>query len=93
MKIAIVDDDSLFVEIQQHLLTGLEIECFNSFETFLRYIERQDRIDFDVLIVDRFFEAEGLDKNKFILTIKNLKFANETIKFYTKKNLAKRLKH
>ena len=32
-------------------------------------------------------EAEGLDKNKFILTINNLKFANETIKFYTKKNL------
>ena len=32
-------------------------------------------------------EAEGLDKNKFLLTIKNLKFANETIKFYTKKNL------
>ena len=32
-------------------------------------------------------EVEGLDKNKFLLTIKNLKFANETIKFYTKKNL------
>ena len=32
-------------------------------------------------------EAEGLNRNKFLLTIKNLKFANETIKFYTKKNL------
>ncbi len=32
-------------------------------------------------------ESEGLDKNKFLLTIKNLKFADETIKFYTKKNL------
>jgi tRNA(Ile)-lysidine synthase len=32
-------------------------------------------------------EAEGLDKNKFLLTIKNLKFSNEAIKFYTKKNL------
>ena len=32
-------------------------------------------------------ETEGLDKNKFFLTIKNLKFSNETIKFYTKKNL------
>jgi len=32
---------------------------------------------------------EGLDKNKFFLTIKNLKFANENIKFYTKKNLEK----
>ncbi|MDC0642098.1 tRNA lysidine(34) synthetase TilS [Candidatus Pelagibacter sp.] len=31
--------------------------------------------------------VEGLDKNKFFLTIKNLKFANESIKFYTKKNL------
>ena len=28
---------------------------------------------------------EGLDRNKFFLTIKNLKFANESIKFYTKK--------
>ena len=32
-------------------------------------------------------EIEGLNKNKFLLTIKNLKFSNETIKFYTKKNL------
>ena len=28
-----------------------------------------------------------MNRNKFLLTIKNLKFANETIKFYTKKNL------
>jgi tRNA(Ile)-lysidine synthase len=33
-------------------------------------------------------EAEGLDRKKFFLTIKNLKFANESIRFYTKKNLA-----
>ena len=32
-------------------------------------------------------EKEGFDKKKFSLTIKNLKYANETIKFYTKKNL------
>jgi tRNA(Ile)-lysidine synthase len=32
-------------------------------------------------------ESEGLDRNKFLLTIKNLKFSNETIKFYTKKNI------
>ncbi len=32
-------------------------------------------------------EKEGLDRNKFFLTIKNLKCANETIKFYVKKNL------
>ena len=30
---------------------------------------------------------EGLDRNKFFLTIKNLKIANENIKFYIKKNL------
>ena len=30
---------------------------------------------------------EGLDRNKFLLTIKNLKIANENIKFYTTKNL------
>ena len=35
----------------------------------------------------RKLEMEGLDRNKFFLTIKNLKFANETIKFYNKKNL------
>ena len=34
-------------------------------------------------------EKEGMDRNKFLLTIKNLKFSNETIKFYTKDNLAK----
>ena len=32
-------------------------------------------------------ESEGLDKEKFDLTIKNLKFANETIKFFVEKNL------
>ena len=31
--------------------------------------------------------SEGLDRNKFFLTIKNLKIANENIKFYIKKNL------
>ena len=30
--------------------------------------------------------VEGLDRKKFFLTIKNLKFANESIEFYTKKN-------
>ena len=28
-----------------------------------------------------------MDRNKFFLTIKNLKFANESLKFYTKKNI------
>ena len=32
-------------------------------------------------------ELEGLDKEKFNLTIKNLKFANESIKFFVEKNL------
>ena len=36
-------------------------------------------------------ETEGLDRNKFLLTIKNLKFANENIKFYAKKNLAENI--
>jgi tRNA(Ile)-lysidine synthase len=30
---------------------------------------------------------EGFDRKKFFLTIKNLKFANENIEFYIKKNL------
>ena len=33
------------------------------------------------------FNNEGLDKHKLLLTIKNLKDSNETIKFYTEKNL------
>ena len=32
-------------------------------------------------------ELEGLDKDKFKLTIKNLKFANESIKYFVEKNL------
>ena len=32
-------------------------------------------------------QSEGLDKNKFLLTIKNLKSSNETIKYYVNKNL------
>ncbi len=32
-------------------------------------------------------QAEGLDKKKFFLTIKNLKDSNETINFYVKQNL------
>ena len=36
-------------------------------------------------------KIEGLDRNKFLLTINNLKFANETIKFYTKQNLTKNI--
>ncbi len=32
-------------------------------------------------------ELEGLDKDKFNLTIKNLRFANESIKYFVQKNL------
>ncbi len=32
-------------------------------------------------------ENEGLDKDKFWLTIKNLKFANESVKYFVKQNL------
>ncbi len=32
-------------------------------------------------------QKDGLDKNKFLLTIKNLKDSNKTIKFYVAKNL------
>ena len=34
---------------------------------------------------------EGLDKNKLLLTVRNLKLANENIKYYVKKNLKKNL--
>ena len=36
-------------------------------------------------------ELEGLDKKKFLLTINNLKYSNESIKFYIKKNLEKNI--
>ena len=32
-------------------------------------------------------ESEGFDNDKFNLTIKNLKFANESIKYFVEKNL------
>ena len=35
----------------------------------------------------RQLNSEGLNRDKFFLTIKNLKFSNESIKFYTAKNL------
>jgi len=35
------------------------------------------------------FQNEGFDKKKFFLTINNLKYANESITFYIKKNLEK----
>ena len=37
-------------------------------------------------------ELEGLDKDKFNLTIKNLKFANETIKHFVEQNLSENSK-
>jgi tRNA(Ile)-lysidine synthase len=35
---------------------------------------------------------EGFNRNKFLLTIKNLKVANENIKFYITKNLKENTK-
>ena len=35
--------------------------------------------------------SEGLDKNKLFLTVRNLKLANENIKYYVKENLDKNL--
>ena len=35
--------------------------------------------------------SEGLDKNKLFLTLRNLKLANENIKYYVKENLEKNL--
>jgi tRNA(Ile)-lysidine synthase len=47
-------------------------------------------VNFKRVRVRNFLEQlslEGFDRKKFFLTIKNLKFANENIEFYTKKNL------
>ena len=40
-----------------------------------------------------FFKNEGFDKKKLLLTIKNLKDSDETVKFYTKYNIKKNSKY
>ena len=61
---------------------------------FGTYIEDPSNIDdkFQRVKIRKFIkqlEKEVLDKEKFLLTIRNLKSSNETIEFYTKKNLIK----
>ena len=58
---------------------------------FVSYIEDPSNKDdnFKRVRIRNFLKQlnlEGLDRSKFFLTIKNLKFANENIKFYTTKN-------
>ena len=47
--------------------------------------EKYSRVKIRKLL--KHFKNEGLDLDKFNLTIKNLKFANKSINFYIKKNL------
>jgi tRNA(Ile)-lysidine synthase len=59
---------------------------------FTNYVEDPSNKNFQFKRVNirnliKNLEMEGLDKNKFNLTIKNLKFANESIKFFVEKNL------
>tara|TARA_Y100000768_G_C23913127_1_gene650978 strand:+ start:119 stop:1144 length:1026 start_codon:yes stop_codon:yes gene_type:complete len=63
--------------------------CKNVFGSFVEDPSNKDE-KFKRVKIRNFLkqlEKEGLDKNKLLLTIKNLKFSNETIKFYTRKNL------
>ena len=45
--------------------------------------------NFKRIRVRNFLEKEGLDKKKFLLTINNLKDADNSIKFYIKRNIEK----
>ena len=59
------------------------------FKTYIRDPSNKNK-DFKRVKIRNFIknlELEGLDKKKFNLTIENLKFANETIKFYVNQNL------
>ena len=61
-------------------------------ETFKNYVEdpSNKNVEFKRVKIRNFIkdlELEGLDKDKFNLTIKNLRFANETIKYFVEKNL------
>jgi tRNA(Ile)-lysidine synthase len=61
----------------------------NIFESYIKDPSNEDD-KFKRVKIRNFLKQlslEGLDRDKFFLTIKNLKFANETIIFYTKKNL------
>jgi len=60
----------------------------NIFGTYIKDPSNEDE-KFKRVKIRNFLEQltlEGLDKKKFYLTIKNLKFANENIEFYIKKN-------
>ena len=61
----------------------------NVFKSYIKDPSNEDkkfkRVRIRKLI--KHLQNDGLDKNKFLLTIKNLKDSNETIKFYVAKNL------
>ncbi len=61
----------------------------NVFKSYIKDPSNEDkkfkRVRIRKLI--KYLQNDGLDKNKFLLTIKNLKDSNETIKFYVAKNL------
>jgi len=61
----------------------------NVFKSYIKDPSNEDnkfkRVRIRKLI--NYLQNDGLDKNKFLLTIKNLKDSNETIKFYVAKNL------
>jgi len=60
----------------------------NIFGTYIKDPSNEDE-KFKRIKIRNFLKQlnlEGLDRKKFFLTIKNLKFANENIEFYIKKN-------
>ena len=68
---------------------NLEYIASKVFETYVEDPSNENK-EFKRVRIRNFvknLELEGLDKDKFNLTIKNLKFANETIKFFVDKNL------
>ena len=75
-------------------LINLEKECLHyiTMRVFKSFFEDPSNEDnkFKRVRIRKFIknlQNDGLDKNKFLLTIKNLKDSNETIKFYVAQNL------
>ena len=74
------------INIEKKELKYITNKIFNSFiEDPSNDDDKFTRVRVRKLI--KYLKLDGLDKKKFLLTISNLKMSNDTIKYYTEKNL------
>ena len=78
----LIFDKSDLVYLATRIFNSYVNDPFNEDDNFKRSRIRK---------LTKSLHSEGLDKKKLLLTIKNLKDANETIKFYIEKNLRENL--